>query len=133
MAGSAGGANPVSLVFQFGTAALKLKTASKRKKAKRLLKQLQRARISAKRREFMRQFRAAQQQQLIAGTREGGLESSAFQGQRASLKTQGGLKFGEFEDQTKKNLQAELLVSQADSLDASLDFFNDLAQGTKGL
>ncbi len=132
-AGGAGGVNPIGIVFQVASFDLKRKAKKKRKEAQKLLRLNRRIRIAAKRRAFMQQFRAAQQQQLLAGTRAGGFESSAFQGQRASLTTQSKFNFGEAADVTRSNLQATRLVEDATSQEARADQFSEIGSAVGGI
>lgn len=122
-----GEVNPVGFVSTVGGVVSKFKSRRKRKKARKLQRQLNQIRFAQQKRQFMKQFRAAQQEQLLAGFRAGGLESSAFQGQRAATATQGGLILGEFEDQTLLGRRIGGLLESAASSEERAALFSGTA------
>jgi len=97
------------------------KGRQRRKDAARVTRALKRARFAQKRRLFLQQFRAVQQEQLLAGSREGGLRSSGFQGSAASTATELGARLGEFEDQTRQGFLADEFNRRAERFEANAE------------
>lgn len=128
------GFNPIQLVGQVGEfhqrgqAAQKLRAAGRQQRTALLVRNIQR------RRAFIRAARGAQAQNLVAGAqREGGLESSAFQGIEASIQTQS--EFGRFEFDTSQLRQqkigalvagAERDVQQAQTVKQATEFVSNV-------
>ena len=119
-----------SFVFSAASVSTALKSRQRRRKAKKLLKKVKIARFAAKRRSFLADFRAKQQELLLAGGREGGLGSSQFQGQRASLQTQAAARLGEFEDTTRIQREAEGFIESAERFDEQTALFQQAGQAT---
>ena len=97
------------------------KGRQRRKDAARVTRALKRARFAQKKRLFLQQFRAVQQEQLLAGSREGGLRSSGFQGSAASTATELGARLGEFEDQTRQGFLADEFNRRAERFEANAE------------
>ncbi len=104
-----------------------IKSASKKKQAAKILRQLQKRRNARRRRQFMARFRDQQSELLLAGTQEGGLESSRFQGQRASQETQFASNLGENRDTQLRGDKASRLLGKAADLDAIGNLVGDLS------
>jgi len=111
----AGGAAAAS-IFLEGAALIEGRKASrKRKRARVLLRALKKHRFAQKRNAFLRRFRNIQQEQLLAGSREGAFGSSGFQGLAASTETTRVQRLGEFDDQSQMSFLAEAHLEGAQS------------------
>lgn len=94
--------------FKRGSARRKLRRANRLDAVNVLQRNLQR------RRAFIRNARAAQAQAAVAATSfEGGLDSSAFQGTSASIRTQEGFGLHEFDEARRRNRRAAALRGSA--------------------
>ena len=114
-------------------AAIKIGTSiaagRRRKKARKILKVVKQAQFAQQKRQFMKQFRFAQGEILLRGSvGEGGLESSRFQGQQASLRTTQATILADVDEATRLSVRAGSLIERAESLEA----FGDIAQGITG-
>ena len=106
------------------------KGRQRRKDALRVTRALKRARFAQKRRIFFQQFRAVQQEQLLAGSREGGLQSSGFQGRAASTATEFGARLGEFEDQSRQGFLADEFNRRAERFESSAEILGGLSKAS---
>jgi hypothetical protein len=125
--GAASG-NPISIVFGAATFIAGAKARKKRRQARKLQRILNTERFRIQKRSFLQRFRAIQAEQVLAGSREGGLRSSAFQGQQASLRTQKSAELGIFEDRTRIDVKRADLINTANRKLETAEFFSSFGQ-----
>lgn len=114
----------VGKIVSFG---LSSSAASKRRRAARLQRRITRIRNRQARRQFLKNFRRRQAELLLEGSREGGFESSRFQGTRASLQTTGDVFLSEQEEQTRLGRRAGSALDSASRNEQVAGVFGGIA------
>lgn len=103
------------------------KARKRRRQATAKLREVEFIKNIQRKRAFMRRFRQAQAQLALLGAREGGLESSRFLAQRATLGTQAGVGLGEFREQVKLTGEANVLLDKAARAEGQAELVSGLA------
>lgn len=106
----------VGKLISFG---LSSAASKRRRRAARAGREITRIRNRQARRGFLSRFRTLQAESLLQGSREGGLESSRFQGQAASLETTGGRFLSENQRQLQLGRQINTNLTGAENLESS--------------
>ncbi len=107
-----------SELFKFG---LGRSARRKRRRARVKLARITQVKNLQARRQFLQNFARAQAEQLLAGQREGGLESSLFQGQEAALRTRGEVFLKENREVAQLGGQAQRAIASAERLQGFAD------------
>ena len=114
----------VSKIISFG---LSSAASKKRRRAARAGREITRIRNFQARRGFIRKFRTLQAEQLLEGTREGGLESSRFQGAQAGLQTRGTQFLAENQDQLQLGRRINRNLEGAERDESTAAIFSGIA------